>query len=100
MTMRWTEPRHYHDPKGKLYATRIYEGGQEVCSVNVRDPQHEERARLIGAAPELRAALEEYQRLVAYLQRTTNPEEWATHGDWKKLQAGAEAALAKARGQS
>lgn len=46
---------------------------------------------------ELVAALQEYQRLVAYLQRTTNPEEWATHGDWKKLQAGASAALARAQ---
>jgi hypothetical protein len=54
---------------------------------------------LVHAAPCLLEALEEYQRLVAYLQRTTNPEEWATRGDWKLLQARAAAAIAKAKPQ-
>ncbi|NLA66716.1 MAG: hypothetical protein GX856_00435 [Gammaproteobacteria bacterium] len=33
----------------------------------------------------LAQALRNYQRLVTYLRRTTNPEEWATHGDWNRL---------------
>lgn len=49
-----------------------------------------------AALPAVLAALQNYQRLVAYLQRTTNPEEWATHGDWKRLQREADAAIAKA----
>lgn len=61
------------------------------------DTVDREVAKLRAANAELVAALREYQRLVSYLQRTTNPEEWATHGDWAKLQAGATAALARAR---
>lgn len=54
----WTEPRHYTTPKGELYGIRIYHDGREVCAVNVRDPQCEERAHLIAAAPESAAACE------------------------------------------
>jgi hypothetical protein len=32
-------------------------------------------------------------RTVEHLQRVTNPEEWATHGDWATLHAQAERAL-------
>lgn len=40
-------------------------------------------------------ALRDYMRLVAHLQRYTNPEEWETHGDWARLRANAERALAQ-----
>lgn len=38
-------------------------------------------------------ALIEYQRLIDYLRRTTNPEEWATHGDFNKVYEQAQKAL-------
>jgi hypothetical protein len=41
----------------------------------------------------LTSALRDYQLTVAYLQRTTNPEEWGEHGDWCTLQAAGQAAM-------
>jgi len=70
----------------------------DVRSIDVHGRDNTaENAHLIAAAPDLLAALQNYQRLVAYLQRTTNPGEWATHGDWKRLQREADDAIAKAK---
>lgn len=60
---------------------------------------HSDNAPLIAAAPELLEALLRYQRLVAYLQRNVNPEEWATHGDWNAVYQAAESAITKATGE-
>jgi hypothetical protein len=41
-------------------------------------------------------ALQGYQNTVRYLKRTTNPEEWESHGDWDKLERDATAAIERA----
>lgn len=81
---------------------RLYNGERLIAEVGCTNAvgDGDANARLIAAAPELLAALSAYQRLVGYLQRTTNPEEWATHGDWKRLQAEADAAIRKAKGDA
>jgi len=60
------------------------------------DAAEHESARRYAAHDELVAALRQYVATVQYLQRTTNPEEWATHGDWQTLEHRARAAMAKA----
>jgi hypothetical protein len=78
---------------GACVVARVNGGGYPVGIG--RAPESDANARLIAAAPDLLAALRNYQLLVTYLQRTTNPEEWATHGDWNRLQAEAAAAIAR-----
>jgi hypothetical protein len=86
----WYEAKMGNDHQGLVI--------EEATGRNVAVAYDKVDAPLIAAAPDLLAALENYQRLVAYLQRTTNPEEWAEHGDWKRLQREADGALARAKG--
>ncbi|HRO59384.1 MAG TPA: hypothetical protein PKZ27_02950 [Rhodocyclaceae bacterium] len=53
------------------------------------DPERERDDQVAALADALRG----YMRLVKYFRRTTNPEEWATHGDWAKLEREAIEAL-------
>lgn len=48
-----------------------------------------------AAADKVANALRDYMRLVAHLQRVANPEDWATYGDWARLQAQGMQALAE-----
>lgn len=50
----------------------------------------------VNAHDGLVSALQAYQLTVSNLQRTTNPEEWETHGDWGRLDRMAADALAQA----
>lgn len=67
-------------------------GVREV--VELRD-----RKRRRDDAEQLAEALQGFTALVSYLQRTTNPEEWATHGDWNRVQARGLHALAMHNGR-
>lgn len=58
-----------------------------------------DRKRRGEDAERLAEALQGFTALVAYLQRTTNPEEWATHGDWNRVQARGLSALAHHNGR-
>lgn len=46
-------------------------------------------AALVG----LRQALQSYVRTVAHIRRVANPEDWATYGDWDRLERDAKQAL-------
>lgn len=52
-----------------------------------------EKRQVEQEVAEVAEALRNYMRLVKYLKRTTNPEEWASHGDWEKLERAAVEAL-------
>lgn len=70
-----------------------------LCEVTSGDPEElQGNAQLIRAAPELFKALQNYQLLIDYLRRTTNPEDWGRTGDWERLHREAAIAINKAGG--
>jgi hypothetical protein len=50
-------------------------------------------AHTLNNAELMRQALQAYVLTLDYMQRTVNAEEWATHGNWSRLAADANAAL-------
>jgi hypothetical protein len=92
------------DARGRIIATARCDGAMDAHGYIVHDADRgltftqadanaHAIAHALNNAPRLADALRDYVRTIEHLQRVTNPEEWATHGDWSTLAMRARAAL-------